>query len=129
MELKPGLTRNQTFVVEEKHTAPHIGSGSVQVLSTPTMIAFMENTSLHLMDEFLESRYTSVGTRVDVRHLAPSKLGSQIRIQVEVLEVSGDKVSLRVEAWDGETLVGAGNHERHVIEVERFLKRLESTQQ
>ncbi|MGD2026833.1 MAG: thioesterase family protein [Anaerolineales bacterium] len=128
MEIRPGIKRTQKFIVKEEHTAFHIGSGSLRVLSTPTMIAFIENTALNLLDEYLETGFSSVGTRVDVRHLAPSKMGSQIRVQVEVTEVSGDKITLTVAAWDGETPVGAGTHQRYIIQVERFLQRLEPTE-
>ena len=128
MEIKPGLKKTQNFIVEEEHTAFHIGSGSLRVLSTPMMIAFIENTALNLLDEYLEPGFSSVGMRVDVQHLAPSKMGNQIRVQAEVTKVSGDKITLKVAAWDGETQVGAGTHQRYIIQVERFLQRLELTE-
>jgi predicted thioesterase len=125
--LQPGLKLEKDFIVEEKHAASHVGSGSVRVLATPWMIAFMEITSRILLDDHLPEGYSSVGTHLDIRHLAPSSLGSTVHVSVEITAVDGNKVSLNVSAKDGEVEVGAGTHERFVIEVERFLQRIEKS--
>lgn len=125
MQIETGQKLSQEFSVEEQHTAFHLGSGTVQVLATPMMIAFIENTALKLLDQSLPDGYTSVGTRVDVRHLAPSPLGSEVRVEVLVSQVEDLKVTLQVQVWDGQRLVGDGTHERFVIEVARFLDRVE----
>ena len=122
--IQPGLKSQKEFVVEERYTASHVGSGSVKVLATPMMIAFMEITACEMLDEHLPEGFSSVGTHVNVRHTAPSKLGATVRVEVEVQAVEGSKVDLSVAVWDGEQQVGGGTHERFVIEVERFLKRL-----
>ena len=122
--LKPGLKFEEDFVVEEKHTASHVGSGSVRVLATPWMIAFMEITSRILLDDHLPEGYSSVGTHLDIRHLAPSPLGSTIHVDVEITTVDGNKVSLNVSAKDSEDTIGSGTHERYIIDVDRFLKRI-----
>ena len=124
MQIEVGQKLEKDFIVEEKHTASHIGSGSVQVLATPIMIAFIEITGLKLLNQSLEEGYSSVGTRVDIRHLAPTPLGRQVRVQVVVEHVEGQKVTLQAEVWDGDTLVGSGTHERFVIDVARFLERV-----
>ncbi len=125
MEITPGMTRTQSFTVEENHTAAHIGSGDIQVLSTPMMIAFMENTALHLLAEHLEAGYSSVGTHVDVRHLAPTPLGSQVQVTATVQTVDGSKITLSVEAREGDKLVGTGTHRRAVINTARFLESIQ----
>ena len=119
--LRAGLSREDTFLVEEKHTAPHVGSGVVRVLGTPWLIAFIEITSRKLLDEHLPEGFSTVGILVNVRHLAPSSIGSSVRARVEVQEVDGSKVILAVEAKDGEEVVGQGLHERFVIDVQRIL--------
>ena len=124
MEIAPGMTRTQTFTVEAAHTAAHIGSGDMQVLSTPMMIAFMENTALQLMAEHLEPGFSSVGIHVDVRHLAPTLMGSQVQVTAAVQAVDGNKVTLAVEAREGEKLVGTGTHRRAIIDVARFLENI-----
>jgi predicted thioesterase len=121
--LKPGLSHHMEFVVEEEHTASHLGSGTVRVLSTPTMILFMERTARIMMDEYLPDTHTSVGAQVNVRHLAPSPVGNTVRAEVEITSVDGNKVMLNVAVWDGEEKVGNGQHERFVIDKERFFRR------
>jgi fluoroacetyl-CoA thioesterase len=125
--LKPGLSHHMEFVVEEKHTASHVGSGTVRVLSTPSMILFMEITARVMMDEYLPDTHTSVGAQVNVRHLAPSPAGSTVRAEVEITAVEGNKVMLDVTVWDGEEKIGEGQHERFVIDKERFLRRFNKT--
>jgi predicted thioesterase len=91
------------------------------------MIAFMEITSRTLLDEHLPDTHSSVGALVNVRHLAPSPLGSTIHTKVIIEKVDGNKITLSVSALEGEAEVGKGTHERYVIEVDRFLKRIEGT--
>jgi predicted thioesterase len=122
--IQPGLEKEETFTVEEQHTAAHVGSGTVRVLATPWMIAFMEITARKLLDEHLPDGYSSVGVLVNVRHLAPASLGSQVIANARVQDVDGNRVTLAVEVREGDKRIGAGLHERHVIEVERFLKRV-----
>ena len=124
MQIRKGQALSREFVVEERHTATHIGSGTVKVLATPVMIAFIEITALELMGQSLDEEYTSVGTRLDIRHLAPSPLGRTVQVKTTIEQVDGNKVILQAEVWDGETLVGSGTHERFVIEVKRFVERV-----
>lgn len=124
MLITPGMTMTTTYTVEEKHTAYHIGSGSVRVLGTPVMIAFMEINAMELLQEHLDKAHSTVGTRVDIRHLAPSKIGAQIRVTAEVTEVDGPKVTLKVDAHDGKTLIGTGQHWRYIIDIEEFSQLL-----
>ncbi len=123
--LKPGLSYQKEFTVIAEHTAPHLGSGAVKVLATPMMIAYIEIAALEQLASYLPQGYSSVGTHVNVRHLAASMLGAKVRVTVTIEEVDGNKVSFSTEVWDGDKQVGAGTHERFVIEVARFLKKLE----
>ena len=75
--IKPGFTREESFTVEEEHTAYHIGSGDERVLGTPWMISFMERVSNRLIGQYLPEGLMSVGTHVDVKHLAPTPMGGQ----------------------------------------------------
>lgn len=123
--LSPGNSYEKTFMVEDQHSALHLGSGTMKVLATPSMIQFMEITARIMLDEQLPEGYSTVGTLVNIRHLAAVGLGREVLAKVELLTVDGNKVMLAVEVWDGETLLGQGEHGRYVIDVERFLKRLE----
>lgn len=122
--IKPGMTGEETFPVKEEHSAIHVGSGSLRVLATPWMIGFMERICQKLLAEHLPQGFTSVGMRVDVQHLAPSPVGSQIKVRGEVVSLDGNKVNFQVEAWDGVEKIGAGQHLRVVIDEARFLRRV-----
>jgi fluoroacetyl-CoA thioesterase len=124
--VKVGMKKESTFTVEEKFTASHVGSGSLRVLATPSMIAFMEITARSLLEEVLPDGYSSVGVHVDVRHLAPTPLGGQVRVVCEVVEVEAQQVRFAFQAQDGEEKIGDGSHKRVVIDVNRFLKRIEA---
>jgi predicted thioesterase len=89
------------------------------------MIAYIERVARDFLAEHLPPGYSSVGVRVDVRHLAPSLVGSRVRVRVGVGTIEGMRVNFAVEAWDESEQIGAGEHQRVVIDEDRFLKRLE----
>jgi fluoroacetyl-CoA thioesterase len=121
---RPGMSQEETSLVEEQHTAAHVGSGSMRVLATPWMIAFMEHVARKLMGEHLPEGYSSVGVRVDVSHLAPTPVGSWVKARAEIISVEGSKVNFKVEAWEGEEKIGDGQHQRVVIDEARFFRRI-----
>lgn len=122
--IQPGMTYQETFEVKEEHLASHIGSGTARVLATPWLIMFMERVSHRLIAQHLPEGYSSVGTEVNMHHLAPTPLGNKVRVQAEVLSLEGLKVSLNVQAWDETELVGTCAHQRFIIDESRFLKRV-----
>jgi predicted thioesterase len=122
--IKAGMIREETFLVEEQHTAYHIGSGDEKVLGTPWMISFMERVSNRLIADQLPAGQMSVGVHVDVKHLAATPMKAEIRVRVEVLEVIKNRVRLSIEAWDPEDQIGAGTHLRVVVEKDSFMKRV-----
>ena len=122
---KIGLAREEAFLVKDEHSASHVGSGSLRVLATPWMVAYMENVARSLMAEVLPEGYSSVGAHLDVRHLAPTPVGQSVRVRAEVLAVDGVKVSFSVQAWDATEQIGDGTHLRVIIDEARFLRRVE----
>jgi len=123
--VKVGMKSEKTFLVEQNHSADQVGSGGMPVLATPWMIAFMEDVAFNLLEEILPEGYSSVGVLVEVRHLAPTPLGKLVRVQVEITAVEGPKVSFDVQAWDEHEQVGTGQHQRVIIDQQRFLKRVD----
>lgn len=121
---QPGMHLEDHFTTNEEHSALHVGSGSLRVLATPWMIAFMERTARRLLAERLPAGYSSVGVHVDVRHLAPSVIGAVVRARAEIRSIDGLKVNFEVHAWDEREKIGEGVHQRVVIEEERFLRRV-----
>lgn len=126
--IEVGMKHEAAFMVEEKYTAFHIGSGALRVLATPSLIGFMERISHQLLAGCLPEGYSSVGSLVDVRHLAPTPLGMTVRVASEVIEVDGRKITLAVEAWDNNEKIGEGRHQRVIINLERFLQRVQAKQ-
>jgi fluoroacetyl-CoA thioesterase len=122
--IEPGMKREESFQIEDEYSAIHVGSGASRVLATPWMIAFMERVSHRLLAEHLAPGSSSVGILVNIRHLAPTPVGSRVRVLSEVQEVDGPKVTFLVEAWDEHEKIGEGQHQRMVIDEERFLRRV-----
>jgi predicted thioesterase len=121
--IQTGLKGQQAFTVDETHSAAHIGSGTVSVLSTPSMIAFMEITARGLLDDYLPDTHTTVGVHVDVHHLAACPVGAEVMARVAVLSVEDRRVTLSLEVWQGEKQLGHGLHERVIVDKARFLER------
>lgn len=122
--IQPGMVEEISFQVEPEYTAQHIGSGSLRVLATPILIRFMEATSHRLLARRLPEGWSSVGTLVEVRHVAPTPAGETVRVRTEVVQVDGLRVTFSVNAWDPVEQVGEGRHQRMVIDEARFLKRV-----
>ncbi len=119
-----GLECTYTYIVREEHTAKHIGSGTVEVLSTPSMIAFMEHASLECIQKYLPKGYTTVGIRVDVKHLKPAPKGAKITVKTKLLERDNRKLSFMVQAlWNG-IVIGEGIHERYIVDERKFIEKL-----
>lgn len=123
--IQPGMTREDSFPITLENSAIHLGSGSSRVLATPWMIAFMERVSHRLLTCCLPEGYSSVGTHLDVRHLAPTPIGAMIRVKAEVLSVDGNRIYFKIDAWDDLEKIGEGTHERMIIDEARFLRRVE----
>jgi predicted thioesterase len=123
-----GMAREETFQVTEEHAAIHVGSGSSPVLATPWMIAFMERVSHRLLAEHLSPGETSVGIFLEIKHLAPTPVGTSVRVKAQVFEVADNLVTFDVQAWDHVEKVGEGIHRRAVIDEARFLRRVKKKQ-
>jgi fluoroacetyl-CoA thioesterase len=124
--IHPGMIREDSFTIAMENSAIHLGSGSTRVLATPWMIAFMERVSHRLLTCCLPEGFSSVGSHLDVRHLAPTPVGATIRVKAEVLSVEGKRIFFLIQAWDELEKIGEGRHERVVIDEQRFLKRVEN---
>ncbi len=124
--LHPGLSRVDTYVVEPDHGAPEIGSGAVPVLATPWLIAYMERTAHRLVAGGLSDHYTSVGTLVNIQHLAPTPIGGTVTVEARIQEITGRRISLTVQAHDETGEIGRGEHQRVAVNTARFLENLET---
>lgn len=122
--LEKGLKHNSVMRVEAGNTAEFIGSGDMAVLATPAMVALMENAAMLAVALHLGEDETTVGTMVSTSHLKASKVGNIIEARAELVAVEGRKLDFKIEAYDGETLIGEGTHTRFVVNREKFLSKL-----
>lgn len=122
--LEKGLKHNSIMRVEEGNTAEFIGSGDMAVLATPAMVALMENAAMLAVALHLGEGETTVGSMISTSHLKPSKVGNIIEARAELTEVDGRRLKFRIEAYDGQTLIGEGTHTRFVVNREKFLAKL-----
>ena len=123
MPVKVGLSASVEFVVTEADTAIAMRSGSVPVLSTPTIIARCEEAAIAALEGRLASNETSVGAKVRIDHLAPTAVGHKARAEATVEKVSGRRVTFTVSARDERGLVAVGRVTRVVVDIERFLDK------
>jgi fluoroacetyl-CoA thioesterase len=125
-ELKPGLVSEGSLVVDEGRTAAHVGSGTLRVFATPSMVAFIEDVCRRMVEPYLGAGETTVGVALRVRHLAPTPMGQTVRCRAEVAGVEGVVITFRAEVWDSAEQVGEAEHKRAVVAVDRFLRRVEA---
>lgn len=124
MALAVGMRGEASLVVGEAQTAAAFGAGGVLVLGTPVMIGLMENAAWQLVQPELPEGESTVGTLVNVRHLAATPMGGHVVATAELIEIDGKRLVFRVSARDDTQLIGEGTHERFRIVLERFLARL-----
>jgi predicted thioesterase len=118
--LESGLIGELEMMVSEANTAEQLGSGSVAVLGTPALVGLMEGAAIQALEGHLAEGQTTVGGRIDVRHLAPTPVGMNVRARAELQEVDGRRLVFHVEAWDAVERIGEAEHVRFVIDEARF---------
>jgi predicted thioesterase len=123
-KLHPGLRGEASLVVGDEHTAPRVGSGAVRVLATPVMINLFEAAALAAIEPLLPAGHQSLGTVLNVRHIAATPVGMRVVATAVVEKVDGRTVYFRLEARDERDLIGDGTHERVVVNVEKFDARV-----
>jgi predicted thioesterase len=125
VELTAGLAGDAEMTVTEDDTAERWGSGLVPVFGTPSLVGLMENAAVDALDGRLPSAQTSVGGRMDVRHLAPTPVGMRVRARAELQEIDDRRLVFQIEAWDEVERIGEATHERFIIEQEPFIAKAE----
>jgi predicted thioesterase len=123
--LHPGLAGSTEIVVAPEHTAPHVGSGKVPVLATPVVVNLLEAAALAAVEHLLPEGMQSLGIRLDLRHFAATPIGMRVRAAAELVGVDGRSLTFRLAAADEIEAISEGTHERVVVTVARFDKRME----
>ena len=120
----PGLFAELEKTVTETDTASHWGSGGLPVFSTPALVGLMESAAVVALYGSLPAGQSSVGVRIDVRHLAATPVGMAVRARAELVEVEGRKLVFKIQAWDEVELIGEASHDRFVVEESRFVEKV-----
>ena len=123
--METGLSFTSNLKVEKQHTALEMGSGDLEVLATPMMVALMENAAMKAVANDLSEEETTVGGMMNTTHIKPSAIGEAVSATAVLVEVEGKKLTFSVEAKDSKgNVIGRGTHIRFIVNRERFLSKL-----
>lgn len=122
--LKLGITGECSETVTEQLTAKNVGSGMLDVLATPSLIALIEKTACESVQPLLDEGTGTVGTAVNVKHVSATPVGEKIRAESELTEIDGRRLVFNVRAYDEVGLICEGTHERFVIDNEKFMSKM-----
>ena len=123
-EIRPGLTAEVIITVAEEHTAPHVGSGQVRVLATPVLVNLLEAAALKAAEHLVPAGHQTVGTELKVKHMAATPVGMQVTAHAEITRVEGRMLTFRVWADDEVEPIGEGEHQRVIINLDKFDARM-----
>ena len=121
--LKTGLTHETKVKVEENMTAGALRSGLVPVLATPVLLAIIENTCYECVMDHLEPGQTTVGTGVNITHEAPTPVGMTVTASCRLKEVEGRRLVFQIEVNDEHEIVSRGDHERFIVDMDKFVAK------
>jgi predicted thioesterase len=121
--IKIGMSAERTLVVPPERTVGHFVPHMPMVFATPMMILEMEMASGDAIKKYLQAGWVTVGTEVDIRHLAASPVGARVRTTAKVIAVERRVIRFAVEAFDDQRRIGEGRHARGLVNLESFAKR------
>lgn len=125
MKMEKGLSFTSNLKVEKQHTALEMGSGDLEVLATPTLVALMENAAMKAVAGELAEGETTVGGMMNTTHIKPSAIGEVVKATAVLMEVEGKKLTFSVESKDSKgDVIGRATHIRFIVNRERFLSKL-----
>jgi predicted thioesterase len=123
-EIPVGTTGEQALLVTPEWTIDFLGDDEARVLSTPHLILWLEVAARNAVKPFLGEGYESIGTKVNLQHLAATPLGMAVRFTARVTAVEGSRVSFELTARDEKEVIAEGTHERFIVHVPRFAAKL-----
>jgi len=122
-KVKVGMAAEKKVIVTPEMTVGHVVPGMPAVYGTPTMILHMEMAAGSAIQPSLPAGYVSVGTTVNIHHLAATPIGRSVRAMARIVEIEARSVVFEVEAWDGDRKIGDGTHRRGIVNVAEFERR------
>ncbi|MCI8590429.1 MAG: thioesterase family protein [Clostridiales bacterium] len=123
MMLTIGMIKEKSAIVSEEQTAIRMHSGGLHVLATPAIIALMEEAALECVSIALEPEQTTVGTLVNIHHIAPTPVGSKVTAVAKLIEIDRKRLVFEVEAFDEQEKIGYGTHERFIVNGASFQEK------
>ncbi|MCD8187881.1 MAG: thioesterase family protein [Ruminococcus sp.] len=118
-----GAKGSAELFVDDSSLAVNVGSGSLEVLATPTMTMLMEKAACGCIAPYLEGDETTVGTELSIKHISPTPAGMNVTAEAEVTEINGRGIVFKVSAYDDSGLIGSGVHKRFVVFGNRFMAK------
>lgn len=118
-----GSKSEKRCIVDKSNVASAVASGTIDVFSTPMMIALMESAAADCVGAHLEEGMTSVGTRISVEHVSATPIGMEVRAEAEIVGVDGKKIEMVVSAYDEAGIIGKGEHTRYIVNAEKFMSK------
>ncbi len=113
------------MTVDAAHTALAMGSGDMEVLATPAMVALMENAAMRAVESGLPEGSTTVGALMETTHVKPSPVGAEVSATATLMEIDRRKLVFAVKAFDASGVIGEGTHVRYIVDREKFLSKLD----
>lgn len=127
--MKIGDTLIQEKIVFENESAKNVGSGGMEVFSTPMLVAFMENIAYNMVQKHLSLEETTVGTAINIKHLRGNLIGDKLLGKSTITEIDKKRIDFHIEVYHNDTLIGEAEHSRVVVNSEKFLSKLHSLKQ
>lgn len=125
-ELKIGIKGTAALTVTSQELAVNMGSGSLEVFATPSMIALMEKSACNCLAPFLEGDETTVGTELNVKHISATPAGLEVTAEAVLTEINGREFTFEVTASDSAGVIGNGTHKRFLVYGEKFTAKTNS---
>ena len=126
MPLELGIMGSASCVVTEQDTAKAVGSGGVDVMSTPRLVALMEHAAKDSVAPYLEPGMTTVGTALNIQHMAATPVGMNCTAESTLIEIDRRRLVFEITAHDDVEVVGKGTHERFIVNSEKFVSKCNS---
>lgn len=126
MDLSIGAENIVKTTVTNEKTAKSAESGTLDVFATPFMCALMEKAASELCEKYMKEGFTTVGTSLEIKHLAATAVGQEIFAKAVATDFDGRKIAFDVEAYDNAGLIGKGKHERFIVQKEKFIKKAQT---
>ena len=123
MEITVGMKGEAFTDVTREDTALEVGSGSLLVYATPCMVALMEGAACEAIAAVLKETETTVGTALNIEHIAATPVGLEVRAEAEVTAVDGKVITFQIHAYDEAGEIGRGTHKRVIVNSQRFLDK------